>query len=272
MDRALGPGKAVASVSIDLDFSHVRTESRSFGGPTNIKGTVTEAKHVEKESLTRDGDRRREGPGTWTGDENRKDRFLRESIRERIKVNETTVTRTNAPGEVKRLAVAVLVDGLKDDQVSSIRSIAKDVVGADEARGDSITVRSIPFDEDVFAVMRNNLWKKVENQTSNPKALNEAWAWRLLMIPVLLAVMCTSLFLYNQRKGRQEKARLFLGTGAYGPMQEISDLLTDRTVKASTSQNPVGRLRASEDLEYLARQKPTRVAELLKTRYLADMK
>ncbi|MBU2959705.1 flagellar M-ring protein FliF [Citreicella sp. C3M06] len=82
--------------------------------------------------------------------------------RERVnyEVSETTREITKAPGAVKRLTVAVLVNGsiaiaddgtqtfvpLPDTELAALNDLVASAVGFDEARGDQITIRSMPFE------------------------------------------------------------------------------------------------------------------------------
>lgn len=82
--------------------------------------------------------------------------------RERInyEVSETTREVSRAPGAIRRISVAVLVDGLREvndagetiwqprDQVEldALRELVASAVGYDEARGDTITIKSLEFE------------------------------------------------------------------------------------------------------------------------------
>lgn len=82
--------------------------------------------------------------------------------RERInyEVSETTRELVRNPGAIRRLTVAVLVDGVTvedasgaeswqarpDDELTALRDLVAAAVGFDEARGDVITLRSLAFE------------------------------------------------------------------------------------------------------------------------------
>jgi len=82
--------------------------------------------------------------------------------RERInyEISETTREVVKTPGAVKRLTVAVLVDGIRvadengvetwqprsEDELSSLRALVAGAVGFDETRGDQITIKTMEFD------------------------------------------------------------------------------------------------------------------------------
>lgn len=82
--------------------------------------------------------------------------------RERInyEVSETTREVNRAPGTVRRISVAVLVDGIRsvndageavwqprsDEELTALRDLVASAVGYDEARGDTITIKSMEFE------------------------------------------------------------------------------------------------------------------------------
>jgi len=83
--------------------------------------------------------------------------------RERLnfEVSETTREITRAPGAIKRLTVAVLVNGsyataadgtpefvpMPEAEMTALRDLVASAVGYDESRGDEITLRSLPFEK-----------------------------------------------------------------------------------------------------------------------------
>jgi flagellar M-ring protein FliF len=87
--------------------------------------------------------------------------------RERInyEVSETTREVSRAPGAIRRISVAVLLDGLRGmsdageetwfpreaDELDALRDLVASAVGFDEARGDTITIKSMEFEPIVAA-------------------------------------------------------------------------------------------------------------------------
>lgn len=69
------------------------------------------------------------------------------------------VARTiKAPGAVKRLSVAVLLDDVADDaQIQKVEKVVAAAVGLDATRGDSITVASMPFDRSFYQEQAKSL-------------------------------------------------------------------------------------------------------------------
>ncbi len=168
LQKVLGPGKVVARVTADLDFTSNEREEESYD-PT---GQVVRSERSVSEGAG--GAAQRGGvPGVVSNlqaDPNilqNKDSSDNANRRENVKNYEVSraVVKTSSPrGRLSRLSVAVLVDGnydvvgdgpeakksfkpLDSEVISRIESIVKGAVGFDSSRGDVITVENIPFFE-----------------------------------------------------------------------------------------------------------------------------
>ncbi len=136
--RTIDPGGRVA-ISTD-------TEQRSTSANDTKPGAVTVASNLPSGAAAAGGTSQSQNSET----------------RERTNydVSETTREVLRAPGAIKRLTVAVLVDGLEttdatgttswaprsDDELAALRELVASAVGFDEARGDVITIRSMAFE------------------------------------------------------------------------------------------------------------------------------
>ncbi len=173
LQKVLGPGKVIARVTAEMDFSSTEREEESY----DPSGQVIRSERFMDEGS---GSSQRGGvPGVvsnvsddpkllapkGTGDET-------SSHREHVKNYEVSraITKSSLPrGKLVRLSVAVLVDGtydaapvaagataslvepkkifkpLESETINRIESVVKSAVGYDNARGDMITVENIPF-------------------------------------------------------------------------------------------------------------------------------
>ena len=132
-ERLVDPESRVA-IATDSDES----SSSSQGGP----GAVTVASNLPEGDAAPEGGPRSQESGT--------------SERVNYDVSETRREVLREPGAVKRLTVAVLVDGVADgsggveprgeEEIEALRELVASAVGFDEARGDSITIRSMAFE------------------------------------------------------------------------------------------------------------------------------
>ncbi|MDA7423263.1 flagellar basal-body MS-ring/collar protein FliF [Thalassococcus lentus] len=163
MEARVGVGNAVVEVSVDtVTESESILERRIDPQGRVVISTDTE----ERSDNTQDA-----GGGDVSVASNLPDgvagggdgsRSQATEIRERInyEVSETTREITRGPGAIKRLTVAVLVNGrfttdeqgaqqfqpLPDTELESLRELVSSAVGFDEQRGDRITIHSMPFD------------------------------------------------------------------------------------------------------------------------------
>lgn len=157
----IGPQKIIARINADLDFSHktikkelfnpdgqvVRSETRSeetVAGKANLEGATPEA------NFRGDG---------FAGTQSSQD-SSRESRTTNYEINREEQQIVAPVGELKRLGVAVIVDGTytkdektgqmtyvprTEEELARIKTLVSSAVGYDKDRGDSIEVSSIPF-------------------------------------------------------------------------------------------------------------------------------
>ena len=77
------------------------------------------------------------------------DRVTRESSTRNFEVDHVTEKRVQLAGSVRRISVAVVVDGSagmkSPEEIERLRALVRSAVGADEKRGDVVTVDAVPF-------------------------------------------------------------------------------------------------------------------------------
>ena len=164
LEARVGYGNAVVEVAIDRATDSEKIVERSF----DPDGRVAIASETE-ESTTAATDSRDGGvtvasnlpTGDATGT-NGQSSSNNSETRERInyEVPETTREILRSPGAVRRITVAVLVDGIRgvdaagastwearsDDELGALRDLVASAVGFDEGRGDTITIKSMEFE------------------------------------------------------------------------------------------------------------------------------
>ncbi|KAA0592389.1 flagellar M-ring protein FliF [Azospirillum lipoferum] len=165
LGRTLGYGKVRAEVSADLDFDRITTQSEIFDPESQVvrsTQTVTES----NESSDRDP------LAPVTVDQNlptaqssssasplssNKSNRNEETIN--YEITKTTKSHVREAGQVRRLSVAVLVDGTyqtskdsapayqprSEQEIESIKALVRSAVGLDAVRGDSLEVINMRF-------------------------------------------------------------------------------------------------------------------------------
>ena len=174
LQKILGPGKVIARVTADMDFTSTEREEESY----DPSGQVIRSERMVDQGAA-SGTTRGGVPGVVSNVSNDPallappgQNTTLEGNREQVKNYEVSkaVTKSSlARGKLLKLSVAVLVDGtyeaapvaagaaasatevpkvfkpLEADTIERINSVVKSAVGYDQARGDSITVENIPF-------------------------------------------------------------------------------------------------------------------------------
>ncbi len=155
LNRALGPGRAVAQVSVEVDFDQgaireetydpemtavvsesleeVRKTSQAQGGPAGVKGAL---------ALKAEGNLGQVGRGETSSEKKIIRNYEPSRVLKQISIS---------PGKVKRLSVAVLVDEQvipkeeKQAKLEWIEKLVKGAVGYNPDRGDVVEVSTFPF-------------------------------------------------------------------------------------------------------------------------------
>ena len=164
LEARVGPGKAVVEVAVDVFTDRESITERTFDPQGRVaisqetesrSGTATEpGGDVTVASNLPEGDAAAGGAGRSENTENRE--------RVNYEVSETQREILRSPGAVKRLSVAVLVDGelvtaedgtqsvqpRGDEELAVLRDLVSSAVGIDEARGDILTIKSLAFQPD----------------------------------------------------------------------------------------------------------------------------
>jgi flagellar M-ring protein FliF len=169
----LGPNKATVQASADLDWTTEEISSELYT-PGQAQGVVRSSQDLVERSVisgTSSGgvpgtqsnfstvpSYQVSGGGTTTGYEKR-DTVIN------YEVNKTVNRSVKAPGRVKRLSLAVLVeDTVGDEQVASIRQAASAAAGIDTQRGDTVYVSSMPFDRTYLAEEKKALEEAAQRE------------------------------------------------------------------------------------------------------------
>lgn len=173
LSEILGPGRAVARVTADIDFSRFEKEEEAYdpaGTVARSERSVTESSGLTAEggvpgvisNLTND-------PGVLTPPDSTQNANVRNESVRNYEISRAVSRLTSSPGKIQRLSVAVLVDGQRlkmageqkaaEESVQSIshykpltvgmmkkiENLVKQAVGFDATRGDTVTVENIRF-------------------------------------------------------------------------------------------------------------------------------
>jgi flagellar M-ring protein FliF len=156
--RIVGPDKCVVRVSADMSFDQRQTKSESYEPAPVSESTAqpgsTSSPHgvlvsQETRSETYSGSvippggvpTSTRGRGVTVGDN-----YTRTETTSEYQVTKKIEEVVSAPGQIRRLSVAVLVDDKVQPSDTAIRDAVSAAAGLDPARGDQITVQRMAFD------------------------------------------------------------------------------------------------------------------------------
>jgi flagellar M-ring protein FliF len=152
LDKTVGDGKAQVTVRPDLDVDKTTQDKVTYaktgtpleestetepptgagaaaaGGQAGVTGNVAAGTNANGAGATGSGSNYRKNSTTTKNG-----------------VNKTVERRTLAPGAVKRMDVAVLVDSASKPDLAAIRNALSSAAGIQAARGDTLSVQAVAF-------------------------------------------------------------------------------------------------------------------------------
>ncbi len=176
LQRVVGSGKVMAKVAVDLDMDRVQIAEDKYDPDSAVirsqerttetaqNGSVGQGKGspgIQNKLLQNTPVPQATGQGSGGTRSNRQTEVVN------YEINKTSRQITQMPGTVKKLSVAVMVDGTYKEQkgadgktkmvyvprspqeIKSLTTLVKDAVGYSESRGDHVTVTSMPFVTDM---------------------------------------------------------------------------------------------------------------------------
>lgn len=267
LDQILGPGKAVVSVSATIDFSNQATEATTVEPGTVI--STQKSKEIYKQG-GKDGGADQMALNPGASPSGGKMDYGKENTTEIKKAGTRTVKRVTPGGTVvSRLTASVALDSSVGNQAGAVEKIVKDTLGYDSTRGDSVSVATLPFGTNLVTQMASEMAAGAGDY-SRPRATGTPSNLPIMisLVPMAALLIILVLFTMKQKQAQAEKAKLILSTGPNVAVNDISDLLSDKIGKSTSP--PATRVNTTEQLEKLAKEKPTKVAELLKSTWLAE--
>ncbi|MDA8233848.1 MAG: flagellar basal-body MS-ring/collar protein FliF [Clostridia bacterium] len=264
LETVLGPGKAVVRVSAELDFDQVKTTEEDWGD----KQTRSEYSNEETSSGRNTGT-----PQGVPGTESNIGTYQELNQESESNAEKTERTRNyeidkkiediiKAPGTIKRLTVAVVVDNenLPNNTQKAIEDTVSNVVGLDTNRGDKISVSGMPFDTSYEDEL-----KKAEEEERQQRL------WTLIggisAAVVLIAILAFVFF--RKTKEAEAPSEEYLTS----PVLTVADLIETKPEEevTATEMSPEEKEKAKikGEIENLVNKDPANVAQLLKT-WLAE--
>lgn len=250
LSRVLGPNRAVAMVTAELDFRQQQTTSTTYGtgqtlseqmlaesgtgtgGAAGLPGTDTEMPGLTIPGLV---------PGGSTYD--------REETITNYQLDVVQQTLLNSPGNLVRLSTSVILNGnMTQEQIDNLRELMAAAIGFDGERGDQLSISSMPFDD---SHLDSGIDEPAGTDAEDRKQLliyAGVGAAALLIMAIILL-----LILRRRREKREVEADL-----------DAKELPVPEEIRTSLSEPVADDPGYQRDMKKLASDNPQEVAEVLK--------
>lgn len=151
LDQVVGPGHAVVNVAATLDFDQTQTTSETFQAQPSTPplSSVTTQESYKGTGTPVGGVLGPDNIQVPSGGAGGDSTYSKTATTVDNAVGKVTEVRQSAPGAVRKLGVAVLLDARTASSVdlTQIQDLVASAVGLDQKRGDTIKVSKMPFDE-----------------------------------------------------------------------------------------------------------------------------
>ncbi len=156
LDKALGPNKSVVQADVSMDWTQRETSRQSYDPDQSV---IRSAQDVKEVYTTTNGSL--EGvpgattnlppAGTSTESGSNGLSYTRTESTINYEVTEVQTHEVQVPGDIQRISLSVLVDGITDtQQLETLQSVIAAAAGIDTNRGDNLAVQSLAFDRSYY--------------------------------------------------------------------------------------------------------------------------
>ncbi|BBB93189.1 MAG TPA: flagellar basal-body MS-ring/collar protein FliF [Methylomusa anaerophila] len=261
LDQTIGVGRSAARVNVELNFDQRTFDKQTFEPVVDDKGIIRSSQELAENYNGTTPNPVGGVPGTTTNipgyvtSNNTQSNYEKKEVTRNYEINETKEKVVSAPGTIKRLTVAVLVDtAVPRPQQDSIARTVASAIGINASRGDTIAVESIPFGNDV-------LDKQRKDEEELAKQQQQAFLLKAGLVVLAILVALYLLRLYVQRRQKEEaKAAAFESQ----TLDELAAAEDEAFISQSEERDETRR-----SIEKLAKSRPEEVAQLLKA-WLAE--
>ncbi len=261
LDQVLGSGKAAARVSVELNFDQRTVDRQVFEPVVDDKGIIRSSQE-SNESYS--GNSMNPGgpagtasniPGYVAGNNNQSN-YEKKEVTRNFEINETKEKIISSPGAIRRLTVAVLVDeNINKAQQDSIAKTVSSAIGLNTARGDVVSIESIPFSTELAN-------KQLREEQEFARQQSQAFWLKVALAVVVLVLVMYAVRMYMKRKEAEREAAMLAEIPVDQP-----EVMDPKTVPLSQEEKE--RASEREAIEKMAKSKPEDVAQLIKV-WLAE--
>ncbi len=283
LEQVVGPNRVLARVALDLDFNQVqiaeetynpdgavvrsqqRTTETSEGKEPGAKGNPDVPINLEGKLLQNSP----QGDGAKGGKQ-----FNRQREIVNYEINKTSKQIVQMPGNVRKLSVAVIVDGKYEvksggdskqkpayvarpaEEMKSIEELVKKAVGYNETRGDQITVSNIPFASDIAG----SEMVKSDNRYLHLLKSNQKLLFNIALVLIVLAFVVRPFM----RKYRQVSDDLINKLPPPLPPPDPPGPSMEDQIRALLLEKPTDRVSVRKQSTALVKHNPDKATDIIR--------
>ena len=273
LDSVVGPGHAVVTTTAELDYDQTETTTESFASDPSVAAL---SESISREAYNGNGT----GRGGVLGPDNIQvpdgttassgtGQYENSNTVRNNAVNKTSEARKSAPGSVKKLNVAVLLDSTTAGAVNSadVQTLVSAAAGIDATRGDTIAISAMPFDTTAAAAAQSAL-------AASSGAEQAARRASLLKTAGLVLVVLILLFL-AWRASKRSKKRKTLSPAELQHLEQMQSALEQQRLGQLNASIPSAAIEAANadqealeerqrEIEQMVEDQPEEMAALLR--------
>ncbi|WP_418790249.1 flagellar basal-body MS-ring/collar protein FliF [Phosphitispora sp. TUW77] len=259
LEKIWGPGKVVCRVSLEIDFDKIEQKKQEFGD-----AVPRSTEESEKTSTTTSNSTGSGVPGTdsnipgyeTAGETGSSETTETHEIRNN-EINTYEEFREVAPGGVKRMSVAVVIDReINSNQQKVVEDIVKSAAGFNTDRGDQLSVAGMPFSTEY----QDELNKQIAEAEKREMYIYGGAA--ALATIVFIGVIVGSIVVMRRRKEGEALLEEQLMPNRALSIDELDDAnIPERDLTPEEKELK----RIKERVENVAKEQPDDIAQLLRT-------
>jgi len=273
LDSVVGPGHAVVTTTAELDYDQTQTTSENYAADPSLPAL---SESISREAYNGNGT----GSGGVLGPDNIQvpnggttssgsGQYENSNVVRNNALNKTTEVRKSAPGTVKKLAVAVLLDSTTAGTVDSaqVQQLVSTAAGIDATRGDTIAVAAMPFDTSAAQAAKDAL-------TQSAAADRSAKQTSVIKTGAMAMVVLILMFL-AWRVSRRSQKRKALSPAELKHLEDMQSALDQQrlgelnasipsTAIAPPSELDLARDERQREIEQMVKAQPEEMAALLR--------
>jgi flagellar M-ring protein FliF len=273
LDSVVGPGHAVVTTAVQLDFDQSQKTSKTYNADPSVPA-LSEQNNREAYTGTDKcaggvlGPDNISGPGCTTGGSGPGQYENTQTTRNNA-INETQEVRKSAPGGIKKLNVAVLLDSKTAGTVdpAQVQQLVSAAAGIDATRGDTIAVSAMPFDTSAA---------KAAQQALNAAAAADQSAKQMSLIKTgALGAVVLALIFLAWRASRRSKKRKALTPEERKHLEDMQAALEQQRLAELNAAIPSPAIEAANhvhealeerqrEIEQMVEDQPEEMAALLR--------